>query len=126
MGAILSPARQNVPVLEGLGLFSRGKVRDTYDLGGDKLLFDTTDGISIFDFVLNALVPQKGMILNAMTHFWLKLLEQYGISTHLVAAGQEANSYLPESLRGNTDLLARSMVVQKSPCTQLNSSPAVA
>ena len=113
MGARLSPVREAVPLLEGLTLLNRGKVRDTYDLSGDKLLIVTTDAISIFDFTLNALVPQKGLILNALTHFWLKLLHQYGIGTHLVAAGQEVDYCLPEGLRGNSDLLARSMVVQR-------------
>ncbi len=53
--------------------FNRGKVRDTYwrsdDLGC--LLVVATDRLSIFDFVLPTLVPQKGVILTALTHFWL-------------------------------------------------------
>lgn len=49
----------------------RGKVRDTYELTPDLLLFLATDRLSIFDFVLPALVPRKGEILTALTHFWL-------------------------------------------------------
>lgn len=49
----------------------RGKVRDTYELSPDLLLFLATDRLSIFDFILPALVPRKGEVLTALTHFWL-------------------------------------------------------
>jgi len=49
----------------------RGKVRDTYDLSQDLIFPVATDRLSIFDFVLPALVPRKGEILTALTHFWL-------------------------------------------------------
>lgn len=55
-------------------LVHQGKVRDTYDLNRffpDILLMVASDRISIFDFVLNALVPKKGEVLTALTHFWL-------------------------------------------------------
>ena len=109
----LSPAREQVPLLEGLTLFHRGKVRDTYDLGDDRLLVVATDGISIFDFVLNAIVPQKGMVLTAMNHFWLRRLESAGVETHLIAAGASIDQHLPEAYRGNSELQARALVVRK-------------
>lgn len=55
----------------GLKLVSQGKVRDTYDLRFGKLLTIASDRISVFDFVLNALIPKKGEVLTALTHFWL-------------------------------------------------------
>lgn len=110
--AKLSPVREQVPLLP-LKLFSRGKVRDTYDLGAGRLLIIASDGISIFDFVLNTFVPQKGQVLTAMSHFWLKLLESHGINTHFLAAGQNIESYLPASLGNNLELLSRAMVVKK-------------
>lgn len=111
----LSPAREGVPLLQGLKLVSRGKVRDTYELPGfpHLLLAVVTDGISIFDFVLNALVPIKGAVLNALNHFWLLKLEEQGIATHFVAAGSEIDQYLPEQLRGNADLQSRAMVIRR-------------
>ena len=54
-------------------LINQGKVRDTYRLpyGDDSLLLlCATDRLSIFDFVLNALVPDKGEILTTLTEFW--------------------------------------------------------
>lgn len=66
-----------------LKLVSRGKVRDTWRLNDDYLLVVASDRISIFDFVLNALVPRKGEVLTALTHFWLtRILE--GFDHHLI------------------------------------------
>lgn len=116
MGAILSPARKKFRILRGRGmkLVNRGKVRDTYLLPDKKhLLMVTTDAISIFDIVLNSLIPYKGIILNLMSHFWFKLLASVGFESHMVAAGTAIDKFLPASLRGDTDLRARAMVVKK-------------
>lgn len=110
----LSPLREGVPKLEGLKLLSRGKVRDTYLLPSEEVILQVaTNGISIFDFVLNALIPMKGIILTAMSVFWFKLLESFGIKTHLVAYGSGIDEYLPENLRDNSDLQSRALVVKK-------------
>lgn len=111
--ATLSPARLSIPILEGLPLISRGKVRDTYDLGNDHLLVVATDGLSIFDFVLKCLIPEKGMILNAMSHFWFNLLAKHGIPNHFVVAGRDIDSFLPPHLVGNLGLQLHAMVVKK-------------
>jgi len=114
----LSPARQSWPILKGLELISRGKVRDMYrlknvaNLPNGFVLIVATDAISIFDFVLNAIVPGKGISLNIQSHFWLTYLESLGFQTHLVAAGSAIDSYLPEHLRNNIDLQSRAMVVK--------------
>jgi len=71
-----------------------------------------SDGISIFDIVLNFIVPMKGIMLNLMSHFWFQLLEAQGFKTHFVATGTDIDQFLPESLRGNADLQARAMVVK--------------
>jgi len=52
-------------------LLYQGKVRDTWRFVLQYLLVVASDRISIFDFVLNALIPQKGEYLTALTHFWL-------------------------------------------------------
>jgi len=57
-------------VESGLELLSQGKVRNTFYLDDDRLLVVASDRTSIFDFVLNTLVPRKGEVLTAMTHFW--------------------------------------------------------
>lgn len=118
MGTQLSPARLAYPILEGPGLelVSRGKVRDTYLLTKHNLYLSVaTDAISIFDFTLDATVPEKGIVLNAMSHYFLALLERHDIRTHLVAAGSAIDTYLPDNLRGkgDYDLWARAVVVKK-------------
>ena len=52
---------------------ARGKVRDIYELGGDLLLV-ATDRLSAFDVVMNEPIPGKGMVLTALSRFWLDLL----------------------------------------------------
>ena len=112
----LSSARENVQLLDGLDLRSRGKVRDTYDINKgvpEYLLSLASDGVSIFDFVLNDLIPTKGIILNCMNHFWVEYLGQFGITTHLVAVGSAIDDFLPSNLRGNVDLQSRASVIRK-------------
>lgn len=110
----LSPKRQNVPVLPGLTLFGRGKVRDTYELDNDHLLVVATDGISIFDFVLDALVPGKGAVLTAMSHYWLRRLgRDLGVKTHRISVGAGVDGYLPRALWNNPELQSRAMVARK-------------
>jgi phosphoribosylaminoimidazole-succinocarboxamide synthase len=48
----------------------RGKVRDVYDIGEDRLAIVTTDRISAFDWVMPNPVPDKGKILTNVTKFW--------------------------------------------------------
>ena len=111
--AQLSSMREAVPLLKGLKLMYRGKVRDTYEIDREKMLVVSTDGLSIFDFVLNALVPEKGMILTAMSHFWFMFLRDQGVNTHFIAAGKGIDAYLPEDLRGDAHLQSRAMVVKR-------------
>src|SRR3989344_8083582 len=117
----LSPMRQSIPVLSELKLLSRGKVRDSYALRDKKYMLGVaTDAISIFDIVLNALVLEKGVVLTAMSHFWLKRIElDLGIKTHLVAAGSDIDSYLPMNLRRNLLLQSRAMVVRRLEMTNV-------
>lgn len=56
--------------ITSLPLLARGKVRDIYAVGDDKLLLVTTDRLSAFDVVFPTAIPQKGAILNEVTLFW--------------------------------------------------------
>jgi len=60
--------------LKSLPLVARGKVREMYAVGEDKLLMVASDRISAFDVILDEPVPGKGQVLTAMTEFWLKKL----------------------------------------------------
>ena len=58
--------------IKSLPFVHRGKVRDIYAVGDDKLLVVQTDRLSAFDVVLDDPIPGKGQILTAMSNFWFK------------------------------------------------------
>ncbi|HEY9280645.1 MAG TPA: phosphoribosylaminoimidazolesuccinocarboxamide synthase [Eoetvoesiella sp.] len=60
--------------IKSLPLLARGKVRDMYAVGDDKLLIVATDRISAFDVILDDPIPGKGQVLTELTEFWLKKL----------------------------------------------------
>jgi len=90
--------------------FSKGKVRDVYDLG-DKLLIVATDRVSAFDCVLPNGIPDKGKVLTAMSLFWFDYLKDV-IPSHLITARVED---YPKNLLKYQDILdGRSMLVVKA------------
>jgi phosphoribosylaminoimidazole-succinocarboxamide synthase len=97
----------------GLEVLSQGKVRISQRLPDGNRLITATDGISARDYVLDALIPTKGIVLTAMTDFWLKSFEQFGINHHMLASGAGIDSHLPEALRGDRDRQSRAMVVRE-------------
>ncbi len=115
MAHIPEAVLQKQPALPGLPPPRRGKVRDRYELPDhpDLLLFVASDRISVFDFVLNALIDKKGQVLTAMNHFMGKKLNAEGIETDVVAVGFAIDKYLPVELRGNAELQKRASVVRK-------------
>jgi len=60
--------------IRSLPLLSRGKVRDIYAVGGDRLLIVTTDRLSAFDVVLPDPIPGKGEVLSQLSAFWFRRL----------------------------------------------------
>lgn len=60
--------------IKSLPLLGRGKVRDMYAVGDDKLLIVATDRISAFDVILDDPIPGKGEVLTRLTDFWLEKL----------------------------------------------------
>ncbi|MGC8866808.1 MAG: phosphoribosylaminoimidazolesuccinocarboxamide synthase [Elusimicrobiales bacterium] len=70
--------------LQELKLY-KGKVRDIYYVGDDKLLIVSTDRISAFDFVLPNEIPYKGEVLNQISLFWFDKTKDI-IKNHLISA----------------------------------------
>ena len=75
--------------LESLPLLSRGKVRDNYAVGSDKLLIVTSDRLSAFDVVMNEPIPDKGRVLNLMALFWFEKLQDV-VANHLTGIEPES------------------------------------
>ena len=94
--------------IQSLPLLGRGKVRDNYAVGDDKILIVTTDRLSAFDVVMNEPIPGKGMVLNQMSDFWFDKLAGIvpnhltGIAPESVVAPEEA-----EQVRGRAVVAKR-------------------
>ncbi|MCY0387506.1 phosphoribosylaminoimidazolesuccinocarboxamide synthase [Robbsia sp. Bb-Pol-6] len=74
--------------LRSLPLLGRGKVRDNYAVGDDKLLIVTSDRLSAFDVVLGEPIPDKGRVLNQMAEFWFDRLAAI-VPNHLTGVAPE-------------------------------------
>mgnify|MGYP006278377789 CR=1 FL=1 len=94
--------------LRSLPLLGRGKVRDNYAVGDDRLLIVTTDRLSAFDVVMGEPIPDKGRVLNRMTLHWLKLLSDV-IPNHLLDVRPEDVVTADERVQ----VVDRSMVVRR-------------
>jgi phosphoribosylaminoimidazole-succinocarboxamide synthase len=94
----------------GLRLAGKGKVRDIYEVD-DSLLIVTTDRISAFDVVMPNPIPGKGIILNRMSIFWFRKMEDI-VKNHLISTDPLA---FPEICRPYAETLrGRSMLVKKA------------
>ena len=82
--------------LHSLPLLGRGKVRDNYAVGDDKLLIVTSDRLSAFDVIMSEPIPDKGKVLNQMANFWFTRLAHIvpnhttGIAPESVVSADEA------------------------------------
>src|SRR5258708_36442228 len=94
-----------------LPVFSRGKVRDTYELGDDRLLRVATDRISAFDVILPNGIPDKGEVLTQLSIWWFSQTHSFQ-ENHLVS-GMVPD--LPGNLKHRREELAgRLMVVRQT------------
>ncbi|MFP5282305.1 MAG: phosphoribosylaminoimidazolesuccinocarboxamide synthase [Actinomycetes bacterium] len=69
----------------GLPLVHAGKIRELYALDGDRLLMVATDKISAFDHVLDTEIPDKGVLLTALSSWWFDRLAGL-VPNHLLPA----------------------------------------
>lgn len=102
-----SISRTNFPKLKFL---NRGKVRDLYAVK-DSLLIVATDRISAFDVIMPNPIPGKGVILNKMSAFWFKQMEDI-IGNHIIST--DAADFPPECAPYFESLEGRSMLVKKA------------
>ena len=94
----------------------RGKVRDIYAAGSDRVLLLTTDRISAFDVVMAETIPMKGAVLTQISAWWFNELEGV-VPHHMISADADAIiAQVPElrdhrgSLAGRAMLCRRTMV----------------
>jgi phosphoribosylaminoimidazole-succinocarboxamide synthase len=89
-----------------LPLLARGKVRDVYAVGDDRLLLVASDRISAYDVVLPTPVPDKGRVLTALSVWWFEqlapVLAEHGAAHHLISADD-----VPAEVAGRAMLVRR-------------------
>jgi len=103
-----SPSALHTTSIHSLPLLARGKVRDNYAVGTDRILMVASDRLSAFDVILGQPIPGKGALLTQMALFWFDRLGHI-CPNHLT--GQAPESVVSESERAQVQ--GRSMLVQR-------------
>jgi phosphoribosylaminoimidazole-succinocarboxamide synthase len=92
----------------------RGKVRDIYDAGHDRVLLVTTDRISAFDVVMAETIPMKGAVLTQISAWWFNELEGV-VHHHMINADADAIIQEVPALQGHRASLAgRAMLCRRT------------
>jgi phosphoribosylaminoimidazole-succinocarboxamide synthase len=68
------PSSLHTSSIQSLPLLARGKVRDNYAVGNDRILMVASDRISAFDVIMGEPIPGKGRLLTQMALFWFDKL----------------------------------------------------
>jgi phosphoribosylaminoimidazole-succinocarboxamide synthase len=98
----------DTPTLHSLPLLARGKVRDNYAVGTDRILMVASDRLSAFDVVMKAPVPGKGALLTQMALAWFGHLKDI-VPNHLTGEAPESVVQPDEVPR----VAGRSMLVKR-------------
>jgi phosphoribosylaminoimidazole-succinocarboxamide synthase len=94
--------------LKSLKFLHRGKVRDLYAVGADRLLVIQTDRLSAFDVIMPDPIPEKGRVLTEMSFYWFRKLGHV-IANHLTGVAPESVVTPDERWQ----VAGRAMVVRK-------------
>jgi phosphoribosylaminoimidazole-succinocarboxamide synthase len=92
----------------------RGKVRDIYAVGDDRVLLLTTDRISAFDVVMAETIPMKGAVLTQISAWWFEQLEGV-VPHHMISADAEAIiAQVPALQAHRTEIAGRAMLCRRT------------
>ena len=92
----------------------RGKVRDIYAVGRDRVLLVTTDRISAFDVVMAETIPMKGAVLTQISAWWFNELEGV-VPHHMISAGADTIiGEVPELRDHRASLEGRAMLCRRT------------
>jgi phosphoribosylaminoimidazole-succinocarboxamide synthase len=94
------------------GKVHEGRVRELYDLGGDRLLIVASDRISTYDVVMPTGIPRKGEVLTRLSAFWFARTREV-VPNHMLAV-LEAGNAAELGAPAEPELVGRSMVVRKA------------
>ena len=92
----------------------RGKVRDIYDAGRDRVLLLTTDRISAFDVVMAETIPMKGAVLTQISAWWFDQLEGV-VPHHMISADTDAIiREVPALQPHRAEIMGRAMLCRRT------------
>jgi phosphoribosylaminoimidazole-succinocarboxamide synthase len=92
----------------------RGKVRDIYAVGDDRVLLLTTDRISAFDVVMGETIPMKGAVLTQISAWWFRQLEGL-VPHHMISAdADEIIREVPDLKNHRADVVGRAMLCRRT------------
>ena len=95
--------------ITSLTRIGRGKVRDIYAVGDDKMMIVVTDRLSAFDVVLPDPIPDKGRVLTELANFWFAKLAHV-VQNHLTGIDPESVVQGPDE---KSQVRGRAIVVKK-------------
>src|SRR5437879_11455098 len=88
----------------------RGKVRDIYAVGDDRVLLLTTDRISAFDVVMAETIPMKGAVLTQISAWWFDRLDGV-VPHHMISAdADDSIRQVPALKNQRADILGRAVL----------------
>ena len=99
--------------LKSVPLLGRGKVRDNYAVGTDKLLIVTTARLSAFDVIMGEPIANKGRVLTAMTVFWCREMSDVAAGTLLADDPREIEGALGDA-RFPPEWAGRAVLVRRA------------
>ena len=105
-------ASLHTSTLTSLPLLARGKVRDNYAVGTDRILMLASDRLSAFDVIMGEPIPGKGALLTTMALFWFDKLGAKGLNIcpiHLTGDAPESVVTAAEV----SQVVGRSMLVKR-------------
>ncbi|MBS0502173.1 MAG: phosphoribosylaminoimidazolesuccinocarboxamide synthase [Proteobacteria bacterium] len=104
----MTAAALHTSQLHSLPLLARGKVRDNYAVGSDRILMVASDRISAFDVIMGQPIPGKGALLTQMALWWFDRLKDI-VPNHLTGDAPES-VVAPDEV---AQVAGRSMLVQR-------------
>ena len=96
-----------------LRLIARGKVRDVYEVDGQRLLLVATDRVSAFDVVMREAIPHKGAVLTQISAWWFGQLADV-VPNHMISAdADEIARIVPELAEALAAIRGRAMLCHR-------------
>jgi phosphoribosylaminoimidazole-succinocarboxamide synthase len=96
-----------------LKLIGRGKVRDVYEVEGDRLLLVATDRVSAYDVVMAEPIPMKGAVLTQVSAWWFRQLDDV-LKHHMISAdADEIVAAVPALKTHRAAVAGRSMLCRR-------------